>query len=409
MKLLKSEILFAAAVATLTSACGSSSGTAPSSSTSSFSATQPSAIMGALAASVATVGSGLSGSVSAHFVPALSSVKPRLSSSDCDQHGEPVGTSGSSDSKYAGLMAYCKMTTDTGDEESIQGVFSGIQDIACMVEHASPTYDGVAHNVTLTFDSNCFTSSKLSNMGVPSGTTVTASVIASSPAAFNTHYDRGVDINVNVGGNHHYTFGTKVTGNVIEVTYFDEDKDYAHKTGAGAGYLDLDNGILRVESRMDRILCSQSSSCGWNRHFRIYSTLNMDGLTPKDPKEIDFIYSNVSSNTLGAQGAWDGYLITASGDLSGAGVKPRGFVTGSRSNDSQVNTLGNWSENVSNGDCFTDTSTSATTCGTGIAKMSTNLKFVMAVSSGYTLPTNWFATESGLSFNSVSADSDTQY
>ncbi len=384
----------------LASGCGSSS---DSSTAASFSANKPSAIMGAVATGVSKAGGGLSGSTSFTNGVKVAALSP----SDCTVHGEPSAVATRNDPAYAGRLTYCKMTTDTGDEESVQGVFSGIQSIACMVERAGPTYDGATHSLTLTFDSNCFTTAKLANMGVTAGTTVVASVVASAPAAFNTHYDRGVDITVNVGGNHHYIFGSKVAGNVIEVTYYDEDKDQASKTGSGAGYLDLGNGILRVESRMDRIGCSQASSCGWNRHFRLYSTLTMNGTTPKSPKEIDFLYSNTESHTLSAQSGWDGYLITASGNLTTTGIKPRGFTALAQGSDAAVANLSNWTETASNGDCFTQTSTSATTCGTGIDKMSTNAKFVMAVGSSYTTPLSWFNTETGLAFTSVSADSDT--
>lgn len=384
-------------------ACSSGGGSGTSGVT--YSADKPSAIMGALATGVTKVGAGLTGSVSL-FSANDPVVRPMLSSSDCTVHGEPASVTNHADASYPGLLTYCKITTDTGDEESVPGVFSGIQAIACMVENAAPTYDGTAHSLTLTFDSRCFTATKLANMGVTSGTTVTASVTASAPAAFNSHYDKGVEITVNVGGNHHYIFGSKVANNIIEVTYFDEDLDQAHKTGSGAGYLDISNGILRVESRMDRILCTQASSCGWNRHIRLYSTLTMDGTTPKVPKEVQFLYSNTESATSSAQSGWDGYLVTASGNLSTTGVKPRGFTTGSQANDGAVNTLSNWTENPSSTDCFTYSSTSAGTCGAGLGKMTSNLKFVMAVSSGYTLPTNWFTTETGLAFTSVNADDD---
>jgi hypothetical protein len=397
----KNALLVFIGLALSTTGCSSKSSTPAVA----FSSDKPSVVMGALATGVAKVGAGLSGSVSLASV-SKGGVKAELSTSDCSVHGEPASVTNRADAHYSGLLTYCKITTDTGDEESVPGLFSGIQDIACMVENAAPTYDGAAHSVTLTFDSHCFTASKLANMGVAAGTTVTATVTASAPAAFNTHFDKGVDITVNVGGNHHYTFGTKVTGNIIEVTYFDEDLDQAHKTGSGAGYLDLTSGILRVESRMDRILCSQASSCGWNRHIRLYSTLTMDGLTPKQPKEIQFLYSNVSSAALGGQSSYDGLLVTASGDLSTTGVKPRGFTTGTQASDAAVNTIGNWTENPTSTDCFTYSSQTAGTCGAGLGKMSTNLKYVMSVGSSYTLPTSWFTTEPGLTFTSVSADSD---
>jgi hypothetical protein len=380
--------------------------TATSTVTSAYSAEKPSAIMGVVAGAVSKVGGGMASSTTLMSMGNLD-LRPLFAASDCTVHGEPAAVTNRSLPSYPGLLTYCKMTTDTNDEESVQGVFTGVEDIACMLEHAGPTYDGVAHSLTLTFDGNCFTPAKLANMEVTSGTTVVASVTASSPAAFNTYYDRGVDIRVDVGGNHHYTFGTKVTASAVEVTFFDEDADRAHKTGAGAGSLDLANGILRVESRMDRIGCDQSSSCGWNRHVRLYSTMTMDGVKPKDPKEIQFLYSNVSSNTLGAQSSWDGYLVTASGDLSDTGVKPRGWTTGSGANDAYVNTLANWTENTSSTDCFTQTSQTAGTCGTGLNKMTTNAKFVMAVGSGYTIPATWFAANQGLKFTTVSADDDT--
>ena len=394
---MQTKLLLTLAAMGFVSACGSSSDSAAK-----YSADKPSGLLGVVAAAVAKTGSGMS-SATSMMTDGL--IHPLMTSSACTVHGEPVSMSDSSGS-YPGTLAYCKMTTDTEDEESIQGVFTGVQDIACMVEHAGPTMDGAAHTLTLTFDNNCFTDAKLAQMGVAKGFTASASVTGSSPAAFNSHYDRGFDIVANVGGGHHYTFGTKVTGNVIEITFQDIDTDVANKTGSGAGYLDLDNGILRVESRMDRLTCSDGGSCGWARHARVYATLNMDGTTPKDPKEVEFAYSNLNSAASGGGNA-HGYLVTASGNLETTGIKTRGWTT-TGSGDSYANSFSHWVEtDPATTNCFTKTSDTATTCGAGAAGMTTNTKFVMASGSGYTPATTWFTSNAGLTFTSVSADSDT--
>ncbi|MBS1986128.1 MAG: hypothetical protein JST16_18355 [Bdellovibrionales bacterium] len=240
-------------------------------------------------------------------------------------------------------------------------------------------------------------------MGFTNGQTATATVTASSPASFNSHYDKGVDISISLGGEaKSYRFASKVTGNLIEVG-FEEDPGTT-RSGSGAGFLDLDNGVIRVESRMARLTCTESGSCGWNRHVRLYSTLAMSGTDIQNPKDVEFLYSNISAPP--GQSVYDGLLITASGDLSASGIKAREFHTAVANGMTDLQTISNWAE-VSNSNCYTSSSDTATTCGTGLPKMTTNTKFVMA-DTGYTAPATWFeAQTSALSFTSVSADSDT--
>ncbi|MBS1986127.1 MAG: hypothetical protein JST16_18350 [Bdellovibrionales bacterium] len=120
-----------------------SSGCGKKSSSSTYSADKPSAIMGAVAGALQKVGSGMSASTGL-----LKTSTSALSSSLCDTHGEPKGVTNQS-SSYAGLMTYCKLSVDDNSPETVQGLFTGIKGIACMVEKANPTYDGAAHSFFL--------------------------------------------------------------------------------------------------------------------------------------------------------------------------------------------------------------------------------------------------------------------
>jgi hypothetical protein len=113
-------------------------------------------------------------------------------------------------------------------------------------------------------------------MGTPSSMSIT--VTASVPAAFNSYFDRGIVMVVPSFGT--FTIGSKVTSTSVEfIAREDQTATTANKTGVYAAALDFAAGTLRYEARHDRFndTTDTGGSGGWSRHHRIYATLSTSG------------------------------------------------------------------------------------------------------------------------------------
>lgn len=362
-----------------------------------YSAEKPSVVMGAIQTGIKAVGSDLSSVTTASTQNGIS---PQFSSSQCTSHGEPDGVS-QSDASYPGLLTYCKLAINDGSPDTVQGGFQIVKAVACAVENAGISFDGVAKDVTINVDTTCFTQSQIDDMGV---TSLTATVTGSSPASFNTNFSRGIVIELSAM-NMTYKLGANVTSSKIE--FVSMESESATKSGATLGSLDLTTGEVRFEARMDRLNCTTSGSCGWNRHLRIYADMSMVNGDPTDIESISFGYSNIS-NTPG-QSSLSGLLVSASGNLTD-GIKARLWQATNGSGGAptatiQYQTVGNWVE-VTNSKCYTSSSETATTCGSGIELFTTNTAFVFAGT--YTSPTAFAEAANGQTFTAVDLNSDTQ-
>ncbi len=371
----------------LLSSCGKTA--APASSPA-----NPSSIVGAVAAGVGAIGKGMT--------TGRSAISSRLlTPAVCDAHGYPIVNQ--SDGLYPGQLTYCFVKIDQGD--TVIGGFTLAKSVTCMLNSAGGvTYDGVQRTVPVT-TTGCFTSSRDS---VP--TTMSVKVTGSAPASFNTNFQHGVIMEI-VDLGLTFKIATNTTGTTSSFLT-SENWTTDGRTGTTEGSIDSVTGNLWYESRVNRLNCTTSSSCGWNRHTRIYANVTMDTSTPPIPtglKSVSFAYSNIQ-NTPG-QTSLGGLFITAKGDLT-TGIKARywqathdGTLNNNPTAVADYGTAANWAE-VANTKCFTSTSDVAGTCGTGLDKFSTNAKFVM--SGNETPVATWFASATAQTFTAVNPDSDLQ-
>lgn len=374
----------------LFNSCGSSS------SSSSGSADQPSTIIATVKSQVGYVGAGIvtSSIVRNGFAAAV----PPFVSTNCDTHGDPKSPyNTTSSTSYAGLLTYCKMSVNDGSPDTVAGAFETPRGVSCAVERAGITWDGQPHTLTVTLDTNCFTAAQISDMGVSS---VSAIVTGSQPASFNSYFSHGVRIQI-TGMNIDYQLGTKVNGNSVE--FVSTEGAGTTRAGVFAGKFDSSTGKLWYEGRMDRIDCTTSGSCGWNRHIRVYADLSTDGNHRLE--DLSFGYSNIQGPP--GQSGYAGAVVTATGNLT-AGIKARGWNAtngsgGAPTAVAQYDTVGNWSE-LANTFCYTSTSDAGTGCGTGIALFSTNTKFLLRT--GETSPTDFSTTYAGMSYTAVDLNTD---
>lgn len=243
----------------------------------------------------------------------------------------------------------------------------------------------------------------MSDMG-GDGTQLSATVTASSPASFNSNYERGIIVNV-PDAEMEFKIGSKYANNKIEfITY---ENGGTNRTGMTAGSLDQTTGEVRFEARMERIDCTTNGSCGWNRHFRIYANMTMEGSNVGELEDISFAYTNTQAPP--GQSGYGGVLITASGSLS-TGIKARLWQAtdgsgGQPASQSDYTSAAKW-VHVPNSKCYTSNSDAAGTCGAGIDKFSTNTHF--ALTGGHSSPEDLFTSISSQTFTSVDPDADTQ-
>ncbi len=378
-------------------ACKKNSDPATTTSGAALSSDKPSGIMTSISAAVATTGGSLGGTGAAS-IQGDNELHPFLSASACDTHGQP-GSLNQSQGGYPGTMAYCKMTVNDGSPDTIQGGFAMVKSISCALESAGLTFDGAAHSISMAVNATCFTATQISNIGAG---TMTVTATASKPAAFNTYFDSGISIDVPSFGT--YKVATKISGTKAEFASYEDQS--TTKRGTTYGSLDSATGELRYEARMERIDCTESGSCGWNRHIKLYADLAVSGSTLGDIESISFGYSNIQDTP--GQSSPGGVLITAAGNLT-AGIKARLWSAtngsgGSPTTRAHVQTIANWSE-TSNSNCYVHGSDTASTCGAGNTGMTSSVAFLLTGGS-YTAASAWLTGFTGATFTTANVNAD---
>ncbi|MDG0817692.1 hypothetical protein [Bdellovibrio svalbardensis] len=376
-----------------------------SSSSNVVSAEKPSTVMAVVQDAVVAVGEGLvaqQGQVQG--AQAKVSIQPvsmqsLISDQLCDRNAMPLNVDGtymdSQGADYPSRLFYCKLAKSTSSPESIPGALKQIKSISCAVERAGVVYDNQEHQVTVQMDSNCFSPEQLQDMGVTTSMNVT--LRASKPAFFNSYYDTGISIKTAEFGE--YRFAAKIVGTTVEfLTSEDQTANSANKTGSFAASFDILTGELRYESRSDRYLCAEISSCGWSRHDRILATVAMSNGVITAVSNIQGASADVYD---GRNGQYSARSSTIKGNLAD-GLKARYFHVQSTNVDADLGDSAKYSEVVNNR-CYTNGSDQGD-CGanTGIA-FPQNGPFVFGLhpTANATTSLSWAAQLQGLKFSSV--------
>lgn len=410
------SILSLSLIASAGAGCSKTTATTPTTAaTATYSVDKPSAVITTVGKAVAVAGAGISGTATSSLARSSRDGlegSANMTSANCGSHGQPLDANGtqinSSDTKFPGTTAYCIMTKNDYSPETVQGAFETPRAVICAAERAGITFDGLPHSVTLTLDTNCMTSTQLAQMTGGSATSVsmTATITASKPAAFNTYFDSGIRVQIS-SENIDYSVGTKITSSSIE--FLSAETGGTNESGAFSGSLDLNTGALRYEGRMERILCTTASRCGWNRHIRAYADLKITNGAPSDVKGISLAYMNIAAPP--GQSGYQGVLVTADGTLA-SGIKARawnannGTAGQSPTASSQYDTIANWAE-TTNTYCYTNASDTATTCGTGVPLFTSNTHFLLN-NATHTAPATYLTGFKGMTFTAVNLNNDTE-
>lgn len=355
-------------------------------------AAKPSTVIASIDSKVSGVGSGLEG------VSAFATVD-----SQCDSHAVPQDSGSQmsqSHQQYPLKYFYCMIMKNTGSPDSVSGSYTLVKSLSCALESAGQlTYDGASHSATVAIATPCFTAAQIASMGV---TSVSATITASHPAAFNTNFDYGVSMDVTGFGT--FKFATKVSGSTISfIAMEDQSANHPNKTGAYGASYDTTTGVLYFEGRHDRYACTESGSCGWSRHQRIYANLALnasgDVTGVEDFSGVATDISNMSAPP------YQGTAVSMKGNLTD-GLKARAW-TYSNTTEGNLDEKASYTETTANTYCFTSSSdTGPCTGNSGIdLPAGTNNKFFMLPSgsggSAYTSPTTWFGSVTGFTFTAA--------
>lgn len=377
------------------------------------SANKPSTAINAVSSAVSVAGSsmGASGISAASFGNEVV-FHPQNISQDCDTHAAPLRAGvaiAQSDQDYPGKFMYCKLAYNTEDEESVQGAFAQVKSISCMLENAGLVFDGQSHTYTVTVDSACWSANQMAHMGGGGGS-MSITATGSSPASFNTHYDRGIVAIVPSVGT--IQLATKVSATKIE--FMETDSLSANnKYGAYAASLDYSTGDLNYELRADRYSdVSDGSSGGFGRHQRVYAKVAVSGTTVTDL--ISVSAAQVETYNGAVQTGYGGQAITATGSLA-TGIKARFWsaTNGAGGNATGTNDLSNpskWVE-TANARCYTSSGPNGGGCSAGIAIPTTNAinSFPFAlVGTGFTDCVSWGAAHGSTTFTVTDPSQDIQ-
>ena len=350
-------------LAGFSSGCTSSSST-PAIAAVTISADKPSTAITAVSSAVSVAGTSMgSAGVSAAFAGGGPVFHPFDISQDCSIHAEPLRatvTVADSDQDFPGKFMYCKLAYNTQDEESVQGAFAQVKSISCMLENAGLVFDGQAHSYTVTIDSTCWSATQLAQMG-GGGSSMTLSVTGTSPAAFNTYYQRGVTMTVpNVGD---MQLATSVSANKVE--FMETEAISANsRYSAFAASLDYSTGDLRYELREDRYNdAADGNSGGFTRHQRIYAKVATSGQSVTGLISV----SAAQAEAYDQSGGFGGRAVTAKGDLVN-GIKARFWspTAASPTQTSDLTKSSNWAE-TTNTRCYTNSGPNGGGCSAGIA------------------------------------------
>lgn len=313
----------------------------------------------------------------------------------CSEHAQPLENDGSSMDRanpdFPARTIFCKLSLNTGDADTVRGAFSSIKAISCMIEQAGIPWDGLPHVITGKIDSKCFSPQQIAGIGVAQ---VTATVTASKPAAFNAYYDNGIVIDIPGMGTH--KLAVKKEKHLVEVLAVQDSSVSADKSSAYAASLNSKTGELRFESRNDRLLCNEVSSCGFSRHERFYALLVLAGEVIVGINDFEGIATSISNYN----GQYSGEVSTLTGNLN-TGMKGRYFgVTSVTSND--LADAANYVEVVNNR-CYTYLTQNAN-CGANTGLVLPNsglLPFTLHPAAGSTDPITWANGIIGLTFQEV--------
>lgn len=381
------SILMASTLLLLAIGCSSSSSTSDT----------PSSIVGKFNSAMTSAGVQLeSTSLASALRKGLSSKYAASSVDDsCDENASPMknGTlMDQNDAEYPAKLFYCKIVKNSGSPESIPGSYSQTQSIACALEKAGVTYDGVEHTATIEVDADCFSAEELADDEMPSSMEIT--YVASEPAAFNSNFQKGVVMTVPDFGT--FTLATSVSGS--DIKFMGYENQSSTKTGVYVGEFNSDTGEIRFEGRHDRFNCTEEGSCGWSKHDRIL--LKCGSISDKGECEDIISVEGASSDIFSNNDS--GRISTISGDFS-VGVKTRFYSIG----DGQFNTPASWSENMAAaGQCYTLESPTAGDCSSndGIELPTSTFRYTLF--SGFTPNSEWYQDVDSLDFTSVSMNSD---
>jgi hypothetical protein len=322
----------------------------------------------------------------------------------CDEHGIPLlpaaegGTyMQGDDDRYPAIKTYCNLTVDDG--ETVRGGFGTTRSLICSLEEAGLQFAGVEQTLNISFSEACWPN------GGPEGDGVsTLEIVAtgSSPASFNTYFEKGVIFEVPTLGLT-YKLGANVASTKIEFLS-QEHWTTDGEQGVMAGSIDRSTGVLLFEKRDERIGTCNSNRCGWNRHTRLLANLTMVDNKPTGLTSVELGYADTEANSSNHSAK----VITAKGSLAD-GIKARIFTyMGSANSDLKV--LANWtgSENT-NTLCAKSTGLDTGSCGEGIDLFTADTKFLLYSTDAQTTPAAFLADFNGFNFTSVDLDVDVPY
>lgn len=366
-----------------------------------------------VASAVGATGSGLSTS---RIINSKRVTTP-LTSSLCGDHGRPKlpasegGTDmPESDDRYPTVHTYCAMTYSDGD--TVIGGFELAKSLICALENAGIAFDGTAQALNIDFTNTTCWPSGGPEAGV-SSLTITAT--GSSPASFNSHYDKGVDFTVDVLGLH-FQMGANTDGDKIEFIAYEDWSGAAAGSSLGnsgvmAGEITKSTGVLKFEKRDERIRSTcDNDSCGFNRHTRLLANLVMSGDEPTGLTSFSYGYADTQDKTMTTPPeAWAfSKVITAKGTLA-TEIKSRLFSVGNKTT-AQVKNVAQWAgAEDTNTTCANETGITDTNCSTqtGIDLFTTDTKFLLYdATNAHLAPGLWFSAFSGFTFTDVVLNTD---
>jgi hypothetical protein len=373
--------------------------------------------IGLIAESVETTGSSLEGarlkSASAASLPNLSILGGPIpfTSTMCDVHGSVSGYS-MGDVVYPFAQAYCGLTVDAGD--TVRGGFSLAQGLICTLEKGGIEFAGATQSITPDFtDTDCWPNGGPGDGDETDGLVLSA--VGSEPASFNSYFDKGVDFTTGAMGLH-FQIAANLDGDKIEFIAHEDwtSGDSAGNEGVMAGAIDKTTGVLQFEKRDERIRADcTDDSCGWNRHTRIYASLDMVGGEPQDLNSFSYANSDVHvSDPVGAQTDNQGYLVTAQGALAGE-IQAKVFYRGGVSTTvAELKDESNWTLQHASNACADSNGIDTTgACGSemGIDVFQNNTNFALFSAASPTSVDDWLANFGGFNFTAVDTDIDVAY
>lgn len=367
-----------------------------------------------VAKGVGAIGTGMSGASSMGELGPMTVTQ--FNSNRCNAHGRPLASDltsdlAESDEFYPYLHTYCAVSVNDGD--TVRGGFSLVRSLICALEKGGIQFDNEEQTITGDFsDTTCWPD------GAPGDESGTFTMVAtgSSPASFNSHFEKGVVFSVPAFGLE-FEIAANLGDDKIEFVTRENwtgSGESQGDTGTMAGELTKSTGVLRFEQRTERVRSTCSASrCGWNRHSRLYAVLSMsasgepDGLT-----SLSYGYSDIQANaaTVGGSSAGYGKLITASGTLSDS-VKARIFTTTANRSLTELATTGQYTEDTNSACASSSGFDDSVDCSSnsGIGAFSSTAKFSLLSSTGRTSVENWAHTFAGFNFTTVNLDTDNAF